>query len=379
MAIGIDDLDFNEDDLGITNGNPDHSQQGNKDGDGDPIKPWMGDNNPQEDVPPQNDDGHKDPEPKEDDDIIALLLKEKNIKDPSKIKFEDEEGNIQERDWNSLSKEEQLNILKSQDQNSDDTSLGEDEIELINQLRLNQMSPQEFIDYIKQQGAAEYAQSLEQNQQYSVDDLSDDELFIVDLQSRVEDITDEEANAALERAKQDQALFEKQMKGIREEYRQIESERSQIDALQKQQENEEQFVQFRDAVLDSIQSLDKIGTLDIDMDDDDMNEVANFILSTDSAGVNYLAKALDDPQTLVRMAWFALKGEEAIDSITEYFTQQIQEVSRQRYEQGFKDGKEGKKPQQKSSPVYIKPPQQEPPKEPDPPRSAPRKSIDDLD
>lgn len=379
MAIGIDDLDFNEDDLGITNGNPDHSQQGNKDGDGDPIKPWMGDNNPQEDVPPQNDDGHKDPEPKEDDDIIALLLKEKNIEDPSKIKFEDEEGNIQERDWNSLSKEEQLNILKSQDQNSDDTSLGEDEIELINQLRLNQMSPQEFIDYIKQQGAAEYAQSLEQNQQYSVDDLSDDELFIVDLQSRVEDITDEEANAALERAKQDQALFEKQMKGIREEYRQIESERSQINALQKQQENEEQFVQFRDAVLDSIQSLDKIGTLDIDMDDDDMNEVANFILSTDSAGVNYLAKALDDPQTLVRMAWFALKGEEAIDSITEYFTQQIQEVSRQRYEQGFKDGKEGKKPQQKSSPVYIKPPQQEPPKEPDPPRSAPRKSIDDLD
>lgn len=379
MAIGIDDLDFNEDDLGITNGNPDHSQQGNKDGDGDPIKPWMGDNNPQEDVPPRNDDGHKDPEPKEDDDIIALLLKEKNIEDPSKIKFEDEEGNIQERDWNSLSKEEQLNILKSQDQNSDDTSLGEDEIELINQLRLNQMSPQEFIDYIKQQGAAEYAQSLEQNQQYSVDDLSDDELFIVDLQSRVEDITDEEANAALERAKQDQALFEKQMKGIREEYRQIESERSQIDALQKQQENEEQFVQFRDAVLDSIQSLDKIGTLDIDMDDDDMNEVANFILSTDSAGVNYLAKALDDPQTLVRMAWFALKGEEAIDSITEYFTQQIQEVSRQRYEQGFKDGKEGKKPQQKSSPVYIKPPQQEPPKEPDPPRSAPRKSIDDLD
>lgn len=379
MAIGIDDLDFNEDDLGITNGNPDHSQQGNKDGDGDPIKPWMGDNNPQEDVPPQNDDGHKDPEPKEDDDIIALLLKEKNIEDPSKIKFEDEEGNIQERDWNSLSKEEQLNILKSQDQNSDDTSLGEDEIELINQLRLNQMSPQEFIDYIKQQGAAEYAQSLEQNQQYSVDDLSNDELFIVDLQSRVEDITDEEANAALERAKQDQALFEKQMKGIREEYRQIESERSQIDALQKQQENEEQFVQFRDAVLDSIQSLDKIGTLDIDMDDDDMNEVANFILSTDSAGVNYLAKALDDPQTLVRMAWFALKGEEAIDSITEYFTQQIQEVSRQRYEQGFKDGKEGKKPQQKSSPVYIKPPQQEPPKEPDPPRSAPRKSIDDLD
>jgi hypothetical protein len=34
------------------------------------------------------------------------LLREKNIGDPTKIKFEDEEGNIQERDWNSLTREE---------------------------------------------------------------------------------------------------------------------------------------------------------------------------------------------------------------------------------------------------------------------------------
>jgi hypothetical protein len=128
------------------------------------------------------------------------------------------------------------------------------------------------------------------------------------------------------------------MKGIREEYKRIEEERTRMEELEQHQKDSEQFEEFKNAVLDSIQSLDKISTLDIAMDDDDMNEIANFILSTDSAGVNYLAKALDDPQTLVRMAWFALKGEEAIDSITEYFTEQIKAVSQSRYEQGFKDG-----------------------------------------
>jgi hypothetical protein len=33
----------------------------------------------------------------------------------SKIKFEDEEGTVEEKDWNSLSNEEKLNILSHSD------------------------------------------------------------------------------------------------------------------------------------------------------------------------------------------------------------------------------------------------------------------------
>lgn len=367
MEIGINELDFNDDDYGTRYQNPDQIQNGQKDNDGDPVKPWI-DGNPTDPEPPS--ELEPPSEPKEED-IITMLLKSHNIEDPTKIKFEDEEGNIQERDWDSLTREEQFNILNTPSQNSEDFGLDDNEIGLINQLRLNQMSPEEFIAYIKQQGAAEYAQSLQGEANYSVDDISDDELFIIDLQSRVEDITDEEAKIALEKAKSDQALFEKQMKGIREEYKHLEDERNRIASLEQQQANEENFEQFKNSVIESIQSLDKIGGLDIEMDDDDMNEVANFILSTDSAGVNYLAKALDDPQTLVRMAWFALKGDEAIDSIMEYFTDKIKEVSQKKYEEGLKDGKEGKKPK---STVVVKPPKSS--------SQAPANkefSIDDLD
>jgi hypothetical protein len=40
-------------------------------------------------------------------------LKTRGIDDPSKIKFEGDDGGIEERDWNSLSKEEKINILNT--------------------------------------------------------------------------------------------------------------------------------------------------------------------------------------------------------------------------------------------------------------------------
>jgi len=44
------------------------------------------------------------------------------------------------------------------------------------------------------------------------------------------------------------------------------------------------------------------------------------MLSPDEAGNNYLYRALQDPETLVKAAWFILNGDEAFNSITDYFT-----------------------------------------------------------
>lgn len=45
------------------------------------------------------------------------------------------------------------------------------------------------------------------------------------------------------------------------------------------------------------------------MDKDEKTELANFILGNDGAGVNYLTKALNDPDTLVAASWFLLNGQ----------------------------------------------------------------------
>jgi hypothetical protein len=60
--------------------------------------------------------------------------------------------------------------------------------------------------------------------------------------------------------------------------------------------------------------------LDLNFDNSDKEELAQFMLSKDETGNNYLWQALQDPDTLVRAAWFILNGENAINNIAEYFT-----------------------------------------------------------
>lgn len=376
MEKGIEDLDFNEEDYGIaqepSNPNgyvPDYESL-------EPEKPWMGDENQ-----PQPADGTKpEPaaaqEPVQEDDIIISMLKQIGISDPSKIKFENDEGEIEEVSWDSLSAEEKMNILTPE---SPDPNYGleEPEINFINLLRDAGITPEEYINYQREQAIEEYRQALEGNPQYEVERLTDEDLYALDLQSRVPDMTDEEVAIALEHEKANPELFEKKMQGIRAEYKALEDERRQNEELLEQQK-QEQFEAFQSDVLDAIESLDEVGGVKLNLDEDDMEEVANFILSLDSAGVSYLGKALDDPQTLARMAWFALKGDEAFATITDYYDKEIAKEKRSAYEAGYEDAKKGIQPKSTRKPTVVV--ALKPASEPKPGGTNPHeKTIDDID
>lgn len=377
MEKGIEDLDFNEEDYGIaqepSNPNgyvPDYESL-------EPEKPWMRDENQ-----PQPADGTKpEPaaaqEPVQEDDIIISMLKQIGISDPSKIKFENDEGEIEEVSWDSLSAEEKMNILTPE---SPDPNYGleEPEINFINLLRDAGITPEEYINYQREQAIEEYRQVLEGNPQYEVERLTDEDLYALDLQSRVPDMTDEEVAIALEHEKANPELFEKKMQGIRAEYKALEDERRQNEELLEQQQKQEQFEAFQSDVLDAIESLDEVGGVKLNLDEDDMEEVANFILSLDSAGVSYLGKALDDPQTLARMAWFALKGDEAFATITDYYDKEIAKEKRSAYEAGYEDAKKGIQPKSTRKPTVVVAPK--PASEPKPGGTNPHeKTIDDID
>ena len=65
------------------------------------------------------------------------------------------------------------------------------------------------------------------------------------------------------------------------------------------------------------------------------------MLNIDEDGKTPFSKAFEDPQTLVRAAWFILNGEEAFESISDYFTSQIKQVAEAQYNKGLEDGKKG--------------------------------------
>ena len=75
-----------------------------------------------------------DEEPQSAEEIIASLLESRGIEDASKIKFENEDGEIEEVNWNDLDNESKLNILNSSEID-DNTRLDDDEIDLINAIR----------------------------------------------------------------------------------------------------------------------------------------------------------------------------------------------------------------------------------------------------
>lgn len=309
------------------------------------TKDWVGEN-----YHPENNSGGNNTEEETDDDfqngeeedIISYLLKEKGIKDPSQIKFEGENGELETRDWNSLSLEEQYNILNTP-QDTSDTDLDDQEIQLINQLRLRGISPEEFVQMVKNEGAQEYASTLSPEQNYVVDDFNDEELYIYDMKARVPDMTEDELAESLQAAQANPQAFEKQIAGLREEYKRLEEEEIQQEQAINQEQQQAQFEEFQNNVYNAIGNIEDIGG-SIELENEDRDLLAEFILGRDNAGVSYLGKALNDPETLVKMSWFALRGEEALDDIQNYYAEQIKIARQTGYNEGLAAREGGKAP-----------------------------------
>lgn len=333
MAIGIDEIDWNDDDLdagGFSSQNPEEEEL--------QEKQWIthpGQEPPQEQEPQQQPDNEGGEEG--EDNLIFDILKTKGITDPNKIKFEEEDGKEVTRAWKDLSKEEQFNILTGSVQESNkgynlNDYFSDEELQFIAYLRQNNITPTQYTEQF---------QTQEPQTQYTIDSLTDEDLFILDLQARVEDVTEEELQKALEAAKSDETLFKKQMEGIRREYQKLEdNNRQQQEAIAQEQVNQ-QWNAFVDTVTDQIEKFDSVEGVDLELDDDDKQALADFILERDETGVSSLGKALNDPESLVTIAWWALNGDKLVDDITTMFKEQIQRVRQESYNKGVEDGKKG--------------------------------------
>ena len=321
----------NNDDIDFIDELDDEQQPDGQKQDPNPDNPQESEN--QEPEGPDN-TGTSDPEEGEDD-FLTSLLKSRGIEDKSKIKFATEEGDVEEVDWDSLSNEDKLNILSSSE-NTPENSLDESEIQLINAIRNSGMSPSEYLQFIGNGEVERYIQNS-QEPQYEIDEYSDDELFLMDFMSRMGEVTEDEATEALERAKANEGLFKKQIEAIRNEYKQAEQENQMQAQLEQEQIAQQQYDQFSDQIVDEINNLTEIQGFELNMENDDMQELYDFITGYDAAGNNYLAKALSDPHILVKTAWLALNGDQMIDDITSYFQKEIASVRKESYKKGVTD------------------------------------------
>ena len=87
-----------------------------------------------------------------EDDLLTSYLKSYGISDPTKIQFENDEGGVDEVDFNSLPKEEQLTML----QELASSNYTDYEKEVINYLRANNTDLQGVITYFQNKAIEDY-------------------------------------------------------------------------------------------------------------------------------------------------------------------------------------------------------------------------------
>lgn len=274
-----------------------------------------------EDILPAN---QQQPSSQEQEDLTTEVLKLKGISNPEKIKFEDETGAIIERAWDSLTREEQINILIDQEQEQQE--FDDSELQLINTIRESGMTPEEYLQSLLPE--------VEQTKRYKVDDLSDEEVYALDLLHKVgQDISDEEINQAIELAKQNEGLFKKTVEGLRKEYIRLqEDEEAQI-ANEKVAKEEEAYNRFATSIKSQIQGLDSFAGQPLQLSDDDIEDLSSFMLELDDQGLSAFGRAMNDPSLFTRAAFWILNE----DKIVEELNQQIQDNYRRGYEQAKMD------------------------------------------
>ena len=242
-------------------------------------------------------------------DLTKELLNLQGITDINKIKFEDESGAIIEKPWNSLSNNEKIMILSHQE--DPDTSLDDSEIKLINQIRESGLTPDQFIQNLQEQAKPQ------PEIKYEVDNMSDDELFCLDLLDKIgsDNITDEELQQALDNAKANESLYNKQVASLRSYYKDLENKRLEQIELEKQEQAEYEFNTFANNIVNSIRNFNTFEDTPVELSNDDMEDLANYILTRDSSGYSEFGRLLNDPIQFTKAAFWMLKGPELLNEM----------------------------------------------------------------
>lgn len=241
---------------------------------------------------------------KSENKVIDRFLRDRGIADPTKLKFENEYGHLEDVNFYELSPEEQLTILHGF---ADETNLTEEESSVVNYMRQYNVSFQQILDNYANQKLNEYASQNPIARDYAVDDYDDDELFVADLKSKYPNFTDNELLDKLDAAKINEDLYNKEVAELRAYYKQIE------DAQIAEQEQIRQFEMqaFENNVADVLDRLHEVplDPSDINCDaltieDSDKNLIASYLFDTDANGQSQLVKDLSDPVALVELAFF---------------------------------------------------------------------------
>lgn len=256
---------------------------------------------------------------------LYTFLQSRGIKDPSKIVLTNEDGSNEEIDFATLTPEEQLDIMYQ----VTDPGLTEDEYSTINYLRRANMNLGQLMEAYAKHKLDEYlAENPDGAHQktYTIDDYSDEELYMIDLKRRYPDFSDEEILSKLDEAKRNETLFNKETEILRNTYK-AQEDQAEAERVQREQQ------QVEDLRTNLMNAASNFNEIQLDYTDDtseslviedaDKQQMISYILDQDADGKSQLVKDLENPDALIELAWLKTQAADVLSNVTKYWKEML--------------------------------------------------------
>lgn len=250
-------------------------------------------------------------------DVLTEFLRRKGISDQG-VDIVNEKGEHEYVPFKDLSKREQLDILSSPD-----VELSDYEIDVVNFLRENNTTIQDIIDSEVDKALRQITTQSQQG--VSVDSATDEQLFIADLKARYPNLTDEEIQGELEKEMDNEELFHKKMIGVRESFKQEEAYQNQMILQQREQDRANELNNTIGAINYVANNIDEMHDA-FEITPQDKDDVMRYLFDEDVNGKSEFYKSLSDPESLFKLAWYATKGDEAIQDLTAEYLKERETV-----------------------------------------------------
>lgn len=255
------------------------------------------------------------------DNGLYAFLQSRGVSDPSKMVFQTDDGGTEELDFNSLDASEQQSILEELTR----PNISEYEASVIQFLRNNQVTLDQLVDDVSNQKLQQYLANnpnMVPEKTYSVDEYSDEELYLADLKIKYPQFSDDELLSKLESAKDDETLFAKEVEALRTIYKEQEDQ----ELMQAKQNELQQIEDLRENLRIAAVNFNEIA-LDykdeqsdsLVIEDSDKQQMLSYLLDQDSEGKSQFVRDIENPDTLIELAWLRTQGAELLSGMTQYW------------------------------------------------------------
>jgi hypothetical protein len=121
---------------------------------------------------------------------------------------------------------------------------------------------------------------------------------------------------ALAAAKSNEKLFQKTVEGLRSQYTQLEKDKEMKEANERVEQQKAAYNNFASSIINEIRGLNSFAGQDLELSNEDVNELAMFMLDIDDRGLSPFGKAMQDPALFTRAAFWLLNEDKIIEELT---------------------------------------------------------------